>query len=72
MESMGVGLFIATDKYLLDDLKVKCENHLIRQMSPMNCREILLNEHLPDSAKSELKEQATYISSVVTKGKCRK
>jgi hypothetical protein len=27
---------------------------------------------LPDSAKSELKEQATYISSVVTKGKCRK
>jgi speckle-type POZ protein len=64
MEILAVGLLIAADKYLLDDLKVKCENYLVRQMTPGNCREILSNEHLPDSAKSELKELATHFLSL--------
>jgi speckle-type POZ protein len=64
METLAVRLLIAADKYLLDDLKVKCENYLICQMSPANCLEILSNEHLPDSAKSELKELATHFLSL--------
>ena len=64
MESMAVGLLIAADKYFLEELKVKCENYLVRQMTPGNCREILSNEHLPDSAKSELKELATHFLSL--------
>ena len=64
METLAVGLLIAADKYLLEDLKVKCENYLICQMSQANCLEILSNEHLPDSAKSELKELATHFLSL--------
>ena len=62
MESMAVGLLIAADKYLVDDLKVKCENYLIREMSPDNCIELLLHEHLPGSFV--LKKQANYLLSL--------
>jgi speckle-type POZ protein len=61
---MAVGLLIAADKYLLEELKVKCDNYLIREMSPDNCIELLLHEHLPGSAKSELKELATHFLSL--------
>jgi speckle-type POZ protein len=64
MESMAVGLLIAADKYFLEELKVKCDNYLIREMSPDNCIELLLHEHLPGSAKSELKELATHFLSL--------
>ena len=57
MDSIGVGLFIVADKYLLDDLKVQCENYLLRQLSPLNCLEILLNGNLPGSAE-KLKKAA--------------
>jgi hypothetical protein len=42
MEQMAIGLMAAADKYLLDQLKIECENHLIRQMSADNCIELLL------------------------------
>ena len=60
MESIGVGLFIAADKYLLDDLKIECENYLLCQLSPVNCLEILLNGNLPGSADKLKKEAITF------------
>ncbi|EFX75919.1 hypothetical protein DAPPUDRAFT_26442, partial [Daphnia pulex] len=42
MDQMAIGLMAAADKYLLDQLKIECENHLIRQMSADNCLELLL------------------------------
>jgi speckle-type POZ protein len=58
LETMAAGLFIAADKYLLDKLKMKCENYLLSQMSPDNCVILLLhgdlqnpNEHLKEAAK---------------------
>jgi speckle-type POZ protein len=42
MEQMAIGLMVAADKYLLDQLKIECENNLIRQMSADDCLEILL------------------------------
>jgi hypothetical protein len=42
MEQMAIGLMAAADKYLLDQLKIECENHLIRQMSADDCLELLL------------------------------
>ena len=37
LETMAADLFIAADKYLMDELKMKCENYLLSQMSPDNC-----------------------------------
>lgn len=58
MESLAAGLFIAADKYLLDDLKLECENYLLHNMSPDNCVVLLLHgdltnpsEHLNGAAK---------------------
>jgi speckle-type POZ protein len=62
MESMAVCLLIAADKYFLEELKVKCENYLVREMSPDNCIELLLHEHLPGSFV--LKKQANYLLSL--------
>ncbi len=43
METMlAPRLFVAADKYLLDQLKSECESHLLRQMSAENCLELLL------------------------------
>jgi speckle-type POZ protein len=48
MDKMAPGLLAAADKYLLEDLKTRCENHLIRQMSADNCLELLsLTTHHP-------------------------
>jgi speckle-type POZ protein len=58
LETMAAELFIAADKYLLDELKMKCENYLLSQMSPDNCVILLLhgdlqnpNKHLKEAAK---------------------
>jgi speckle-type POZ protein len=41
MKKMAPRLLAAADKYLLEDLKSRCETHLIRQMSAENCLELL-------------------------------
>jgi hypothetical protein len=48
---MAAGLFIAADKYLLDELKMKCENYLLSQMSPDNCVILLLHGDLQNPAE---------------------
>ena len=58
METMAAGLYIAADKYLMDKLKIKCENYLLCHMSPDNCIELLLNFHLLNSAEQLKKEVA--------------
>jgi speckle-type POZ protein len=63
METFAVGLLIAADKYLLDDLKVKCENYLVREMSPDNCIELLLHGDLLNPAeflKKSINEAAKF------------
>ena len=45
---MAPRLLAAADKYLLEDLKSRCETHLICQMSAKNCLELLsLTAHHP-------------------------
>ncbi len=41
MNQMAPGILAPADKYLLEDLKTRCETHLIRQMSAENCLELL-------------------------------
>jgi speckle-type POZ protein len=60
METMAAGLFIAADKYLLDDLKMKCENYLLHHMTPDNCVVLLLHGDLQNPAKP-LKEAAKFL-----------
>jgi speckle-type POZ protein len=59
METMSVGLFIAADKYLLDALKLKCENYMLSQMSPDYCLVLLLHGDLQNPTKP-LKEAAKF------------
>ncbi len=48
MDKMALRILAAADKYLLEDLKIQCETHLIRQMSAENCLELLsLTTHHP-------------------------
>ena len=48
MDEVAIGLLAAADKYLLENLKKICEDHLINQMSPENCIKLLsLNENDP-------------------------
>jgi speckle-type POZ protein len=48
MEVMAPGILAAANKYLLDQLKHRCETHLIRQMSAKNCLNMLtLTTHHP-------------------------
>ena len=60
LETMATGLFIAADKYLLDELKMKCENYLVHHMSPNNCVVLLLHGDLQNPAES-LKEAAKFL-----------
>jgi speckle-type POZ protein len=46
LQTMAAELFIAADKYLMDELKMKCENYLLNQMSPDNCVILLLHGDL--------------------------
>ncbi len=59
LEMLVAGLFIAADKYLLDELKLKCENYLLRNMSPENCVFLLLHGDLRNPTKP-LKEAAKF------------
>jgi hypothetical protein len=52
-------LLIAADKYLLDGLKMICENYLLRYISPENCVVLLLNGDL-ENPTERLKEAAKY------------
>jgi speckle-type POZ protein len=48
MDVMATGLLVAADKYLLDELKSRCETHLICKMSAKNCLDLLiLTTHHP-------------------------
>jgi speckle-type POZ protein len=48
MDKLALGILAAADKYLLEELKIQCETHLIRQMSAENCLELLsLTTHHP-------------------------
>ena len=61
LETMAAALFISADKYLLDQLKRTCENHLLHHMSPANCLELLLCGDLQNPSDSEpLKEAAKF------------
>jgi speckle-type POZ protein len=59
LETMAAGLFIAADKYLMDELKMKCENYLLHQMSPDNCVFLLLHGDLQNPAEY-LKKAAKF------------
>ena len=59
MESLAAGLFIAADKYLLDELKGTCENYLLHHMSPDNCIVLLLHGDLINPSE-RLKEAAKF------------
>ncbi len=59
LEKMAAGLFIAADKYLMDELKMKCENYLLSQMSPDNCVILLLNGDLQNPTEY-LKKAAKF------------
>ncbi len=41
LDVMAPALLAAADKYLLDELKTRCETHLICQMSSQNCADLL-------------------------------
>ena len=61
MKIMAVGLLIAADKYLLIKLKTVCEKYLLRQMSPVNCVELILRNDLlnpPEHLKKSIKKAA--------------
>jgi speckle-type POZ protein len=59
LETMAAGLLIAADKYLLDQLKMKCENYLLSQISPDNCVILLLHGDLQNPAEY-LKKAAKF------------
>ena len=59
LEVMAAGLFIAADKYFLDQLKMTCENHLLRHMSPENCVVLLTTGDLQNPTEL-LKEAAKF------------
>jgi speckle-type POZ protein len=46
LETMAAALFITADKYLLEELKLKCENYLLHHMSPDNCVVLLIHGDL--------------------------
>jgi speckle-type POZ protein len=58
-ETMVVDLFIAADKYLLGQLKIKCENYLLHNMSPDICVFYLLTGDLQNPSKP-LKEAVKF------------
>jgi speckle-type POZ protein len=63
METMAVGLLIAADQYLLNELKSECENYFVREMSPVNCVELILRNDLLNPAehlKKSIREAANF------------
>ncbi|XP_046656651.1 speckle-type POZ protein-like [Daphnia pulicaria] len=49
MGKMSAGILAAADKYMLEQLKMECENQFIHRMSAENCLELLVitDEHHP-------------------------
>ncbi|XP_046646399.1 TD and POZ domain-containing protein 4-like [Daphnia pulicaria] len=48
LDVMAPELLVVADKYLLEELKTRCETHLIRKMSSKNCLDLLsLTTHHP-------------------------
>ena len=48
MDEVAVGLLAAADKYLLEELKKACGDHLVHKMSPKNCLQLFsLEENDP-------------------------
>jgi speckle-type POZ protein len=45
MQKMPFEVFAVADKYLLNQLKMECEPHIIHRMTAENCLELLLNTH---------------------------
>jgi speckle-type POZ protein len=59
-ETMVVDLFTAADKYLLGQLKMKCENYLLHHISPDNCVFLLLHGDLQNPSET-LEEAAKFL-----------
>jgi speckle-type POZ protein len=59
LETMAAALFITADKYLLDELKIKCENYFTHQMTPENCVVLLSTGDLLNPAEL-LKKAAKF------------
>jgi speckle-type POZ protein len=59
LQTMAASLFISADKYLLDQLKMKCENYLLHHMSAENCVILLLHGDLNNPAEY-LKKAAKF------------
>jgi speckle-type POZ protein len=59
LETMVADLFIAADKYVMNELKMKCENYMRNQMSPDNCIVLLWHGDLQNPAEPS-KEAAKF------------
>jgi speckle-type POZ protein len=59
LQTTAAGLFIVADKYLMDELKMECENYLLSQMSPDNCVVLLLHGDLQNPTEY-LKKAAKF------------
>jgi speckle-type POZ protein len=59
LETMAASLFISADKYLLEELKLNCENYLLHHMSPDNCVVLLIHGDLLNPAEP-LKEAVKF------------
>ena len=60
LEAMKMGLFIAADKYLMNGLKMRCENFLLHPLSPDNCVVLLFHGDLQNLSEP-LKEAAKFL-----------
>jgi speckle-type POZ protein len=49
-QTLAIGLFVTDDRYLLEQLKIECENFMVRRMSAANRVELFL---LPDNHPAE-------------------
>jgi speckle-type POZ protein len=63
MNVMATEILSAANKYLLDQLKIECENHLIYCMSADNCLEILLLQDKNHPSYYLRKEAAKFFRS---------
>ena len=63
MNVMATEILAAANKYLLDQLKIECENHLIYRMSADNCLDILLLQDKNDPTYYLRKEAAKFFRS---------
>jgi speckle-type POZ protein len=60
METMAANLFIAADKYLLNELKNECENYFRHHMSPDNCVVLVFHGDLVNPSEP-LKKAAKFL-----------